>query len=387
MKKPYLICFLQHREVNYSLTAFLHLHAALHKEEGLRAQCKIIFACTTHDSPELHNLKKQFDCLYDIDIFECAASYPNKIEAIFSQYSSEDYPYFIKHDEDIFISANSWISLLSQSAEVLRKSDNLLTTVNLTTGIPSWHKFSQSFFTELELNRLLNKLIHSRVPNRFWGNDYSMLNEFISTQAVWDEDGYWERMNSLGYHYRGLHPVRVELQYPIFINQIVLARYKVFQDSPIQEGYKQVDNRYLCNSFFCIKYDLYKNILADESLYVDIFDEVSLNRYAQNNKLNFCFINGAWGIHLLYNSIYDQIGEVDGKTLDGRQVEEYFLDKYTKSVIEYLEENDDTFVHSVFFYRAGLIKKFRKVLRRYQFITSSYGGIKRVLNFFVSPLR
>ena len=378
MKKPYLICFLQHREVNYSLTAFLHLHAALHENDRLRSQCKIVFACTTHDSPEIHNLKKKFDCLYDIDVFECAGAYPEKIEAIFSQYSSDDYPYFIKHDEDIFISKNSWISILSQSAEVLGKSVNLLCTVNLSTGIPSWYKFAQSFFSQADLSKLSNSLIQSRVPNKLWGNDYGKLNDFISSKSVWDEDQYWNKMNSLGYHYRGLHPVRVELQYPIFINQIVLARYKAFQDALTQKGYEQVDNRYLCNSFFCIKYDTYKSILADKSLYVDIYDEVSINRFAHNNKLKFCFIHGSLGIHLLYNSVYEQIGEVDGKSFDGRQVEEYFLDKYTKSVINYLEENGDTFVKSVFFYRAGTITKLRKLLRRYSVITRFYRVFKKI---------
>ena len=264
---------------------------------------------------------------------------------------------------------------------MLSKSENLLSTVNLSTGIPSWYKFAVSFFSKPELNKLLKRLIQSRVPNKLWGNDYSILNDFISSQSVWDEDQYWGQMNSLGYHYRGLHPIRVELQYPILINQIVLARYKAFQDVQIYKGYEQVGNRYLCNSFFCIKYDKYKSILADKSLYVDIYDEVSLNRFAQNNKLNFCFINGSLGIHLLYNSVYDQTGEVDGKSFDGRQVEEYFLDKYTKSIIDYLEENGDIFVKSVFFYRAGIITRLRKVLRRYSIITKSYRIIKKLFLF------
>lgn len=359
----FLICILQHRNANYALTAFLHLHAALHQDEELRRKCKIVFACTTHGSKELHALQRQFQGVYDLDIFECEGAYPQKLAAIFRRYPANEYPFFIKHDEDIFLSAPTWIAFLNQAAEILEETDNLLATVNLSTGIPSWSRFVQLFLNPAEQKALNQHLAQSRVPDELWGNDYSPLNEFIASQAGWDEDGYWERVNSLGYHYRGLHPVRVDLYYPLLINQAVLSRYAAFQARPVHGDFEQVSNRYICNSFFCIRYDLYQEILADRSLYVDIFDEVPLNQYAQQHGLKFCFLEGSLGVHVLYNSVYDQSAKMEKRVLTGRQWEHIFLDQYLVAVRKYLKAVGFSEVDSIRTYQSPLVSRIKTQLK------------------------
>ena len=355
------------------------MHAALRENKDLRSQCKIVFACSTHGSFELHNLRDKFCELYDIDIFECASSYPKKIDAIFSQYSIEDYQYFIKHDEDVFITSESWMGLLTQSVEILNDPANLLTTVNLSTGIPSWSKFSEVFFTEDERNSLLKKLSHCSIPNQLWGNDYSSLNKFIQSSPSWDEDGYWKAMRELGYYYQGLHPVRVVLEYPIFINETILTRYSDFQTTNLSEGFESISDRYFCNSFFCMRYKKYKKILADKSLYVDIYDEVPINRYADNNKLNFCFLSGSLGVHVIYNSIYDQRGLVNGRNLNGDEAEKFFLDQYVKNILEYLSIKGDQLAGSVHFYRPNMFIRFRNFLKHYRLLVKIYRACKKQL--------
>jgi hypothetical protein len=58
---------------------------------------------------------------------------------------------------------------------------------------------------------------------------------------------------------------------------------------------------YLCNSIFCIKTNVYKNIVQSNSLYVDGFEEVPLNKYAWNNNMNHLFVNNGFAIHMYYN--------------------------------------------------------------------------------------
>ena len=374
-----MICILQHRDVNYSLVAFLHLHAALRQSRELRSRCKIVFACSIHGSYELHNLKAKFGDVYDIDIFECESEYPKKIDAIFSQYSTDDYQYFIKHDEDVFISSKSWIDLLEQSEKIIDDSVNLLATVNLSTGIPSWYNFSKAFFNAEEQKLLESKLSQSSIPNQLWGNDYSSLNNHIALNRIWDEDGYWEKMNALKYHYRGLHPVRVQLDLPININEIILNRYDAFQQHQPLGGYSDVENRYFCNSFFCMSYQRYKEILADKSLYVDAYDEVSINRYAQKNQLKFCFLKDSLGIHVIYNSVYDQNGYVNGRNLNGDEIEQIFLEGYRKKIIHHLVKNGDILINSISFYRPSLRSKIKRYLKRYRLLVKSYRSVKGLL--------
>ncbi len=381
IKKEYLICFLQHRDVNYSIVAFLHLHAALNSKAKLGEKCKIVFACTLHNSPELRSLKSQFSDLYDIDIFECDGPYLLKINAIFKKYSVDDYPFFIKHDEDIFISKETWISFLENSSLKLNSHRSLLTTVNLSTGIPSWRNFCQSFFTSEEIEFIGKELSQSPVPNRLWGNDYSPINEYLKTNNLkWNEDGYWGVMNRLGYHYRGLHPIRVFLKFSIYINNIILKRYSSFQNKIPSNKFEEVSDRYLCNSFFCIKYQKYKKIINDNTLFVDLFDEVPINSYALKNQLNFCFLKDSLGIHIIYNSVYDEKVVIDNKTYSGREVEGQFLDSYLLKIQKYLIDSGDITIKGVNFYKPSLYRRIRRYLQRFDLLVNAYRLIKRLFS-------
>jgi hypothetical protein len=52
-----------------------------------------------------------------------------------------------------------------------------------------------------------------------------------------------------------------------------------------------------------IKTDTWKKIVYDQSLFIDKFDEVPLNRYRLNNNLNMIFIENSFAVHPSYNWI------------------------------------------------------------------------------------
>ena len=58
---------------------------------------------------------------------------------------------------------------------------------------------------------------------------------------------------------------------------------------------------YFCNNIFGIKTNNWKKIISDRSLFVDNFDEVAINKYRENNKMNFVFDIGLPIIHTMYN--------------------------------------------------------------------------------------
>lgn len=337
MIKQFLVCILQHRNVSFSVTAFFHLHAALRGRPDLQKKVKIVFSCTGRELIALKNIKKSYSDLYDIDVFECEGEYSKKIDAVVSSYPASQYEYFIKHDEDVFVSPPSWITLLDGAALVLTDPKNLLLSVNLSTGIPSWSRFLRLFFTPKEQNLVAAKLALSALPDECWGNNYECLNQQIAARDAWDENAYWEWVNSLGYDYRGIHPVRLDIWYPNFINQKIIDHYQSFLEQSVGGEVIKVDDRYFCNSFFCMRYQRYQDIWNNKSLFVDPFDEVPINRYAVFNHLNICFIENSLAIHIIYNSVYGQNVLISDQFCSGKKLEQYFLRQYFNGICEYLD--------------------------------------------------
>jgi hypothetical protein len=141
--------------------------------------------------------------------------------------------------------------------------------------------------------------------------------------------------------------------------------------------FEEVGDRYLCNSFFCINYKNYKKIINDDTLFVDLFDEVPINGYAQKNQLNFCFLKNSLGIHIIYNSVYDEKVVIGNKTYSGREVEGHFLDLYLLKIKKYLIDSGDVTIKEVNFYKPSLYLRIRRFLQRFDLLVNAYRTIKR----------
>jgi hypothetical protein len=365
-KKQFLICILTNRNVNYATTVFLHLHAALNFSEKHRNECKIVFACSPGRTSQLKLLQNLFKNDYDIDIFECDG-YLNKLHAVFSTYSVQDYQYFIKCDDDVLMSANTWINLLENSSKELTDEMNLLTTVNLSTGIPSWSYFVTVFFSENEKRTIYNNLANDEVPDNMWGNNYSALNRHIKSQSSWNEERYWETMNSLGYYYKGLHPIRSKLNYTVLINSAIVNSYLNFQCAVVRCSFEKIKDRYLCNNVFVIRYEVYQRIIRDKSLYIDDFDEVPLNRYREKNNLNICFLKDSLGVHIAYNMVYDQTAIINNKIMNGKKVEDFFLKCYFSNIKKYLKDIGCNKIDKINFQKLTNLQKCNNMLNQLYF--------------------
>lgn len=362
MKKKFLICILQHRDAEFAITAFLHLHAALHDQPELAGDIKIVLACTSHDSKDLASLQKTFCNKYDIDLLRCTSTYKEKLQEVFQNYPVEDFEYFIKHDEDVFPSAESWKSFLTIADSVLTDPSNFLLSVNLSTGIPRWHGFASVFMTAAELNKLKSEMALTRIPHDLWGMDYSTLNEFIGQMPSWDEEGYWNAVKKIDGPYKGVHPVRLNIEIVRFINSLIVSRYGDFQRRRVSHAYVAEQGKYFCNSFFCMPYARYQKVFGDASLYVDVFDEVPVNRYASRNLLNFCYVQDSMAIHILYNSVYRSEVVLDGYPLNGGRLEYFYLRKYFDLINLHLRSVDSN--PGMFNMRKSWFETVRKSLRK-----------------------
>jgi hypothetical protein len=220
-------------------------------------------------------------------------NYPKKLEAAVKL----PYEYSLKLDEDIFLSKDVYNYLFTKGCESLEDDKNLCVTPALSNGIPSIECFIENNLSEEEKNLLHNSFSKSIIPNNLWGVKWT------SAQRVLKEGykpGIWfDTISKIKHHYRGLHPIRYDWDSQILMNNLVAKNIHKFNEKRDFE-LGEIKAPYFCNSVFLIKTSTWKEILNDISLYVDVFDEVPLNRYKDRNNKKILFIRNAFGIHTMY---------------------------------------------------------------------------------------
>lgn len=207
---------------------------------------------------------------------------------------NQNHEYSVKHDEDCFMVSEAWDRFF-QNIENMEEND-LITTGAISTGIPTVEFFLQNHTPSIktELYSMFNK---TKLGNH--GADYSSLNENLDE---WDSDKFYSKVKNFNHYYKGIHPVRVEFQCQKRINDYAVENFENVM-SP-KNSHLIKDNEkypYFCNNIFGIKTNNWKKIISDRSLFVDNFDEVAINKYRENNKMNFVFDIGLPIIHTMYN--------------------------------------------------------------------------------------
>jgi hypothetical protein len=208
--------------------------------------------------------------------------------------------YCIKLDEDIFLSSNLWEFFLD-NIDILQDDKNVIFSPILSTGIPTVDYFSEEFLEEDERATLYNIYLKTHIPS-IWGADYAPLEEHTINASAWNSVNFYNAVNRIEHHYRGVHPVRFSPEAQTFINSCVVNRLeKIVNENNFSTF---VDNKpYICNSVFAIKRDTWLKILSDKSLFRDEFEEVPLNLYMRQNNLNMIFINNGFAVHPSYNTL------------------------------------------------------------------------------------
>jgi hypothetical protein len=208
--------------------------------------------------------------------------------------------YAIKLDEDIFVPANVWEYMLS-NLNVLEDKNNLFISPILSTGIPTVDKFANQFLTQEERETLYDIFLKTALPS-IWGANYEPLIEHTFHAKEWNSDNFYNEVGKIQHYYKGVHPVRFSSAAQTFLLNCVLKNLdKILNETNFSLYTDQ--KPYFCNSVFGIKKDVWTKILNDTSLFKDGFDEVPLNLYREDNKLNMVFINNGFSVHPSYNTI------------------------------------------------------------------------------------
>lgn len=297
------INYLPHQRVHYSNLFFYILNNI--KESNKK---QLILNIYTNDTLYFQeNCKKLNNIEYNI--ITCSAYYNHKLQYIKVNNKTE---HSIKCDEDIFMNSFVW-DFIIENTHIVDQPDNLILSPLMSCNIPTTDYFINSYFNKEDVEKINKSFLEVDLNyvSSGWGYDYSHLNEFtLNNTGDWDYEKFLDAANNINYYYKGIHPVRAGRPPHEIINNLILNNMDKFLNSKDFDIF-YLKNRYFTNSFFLIRTDRWLELLNDNSLYVDPYDEVPLNKYAINNDMSFAFINNAYAIHTAYNTNSNMSFEID----------------------------------------------------------------------------
>lgn len=297
-----LIAYLTNHIRHYTFQPFINILNKSNKKN----QWKLLILTDSNDNDFYAKQLENFNINYEIYNFDSYNNYINKMKFTSQHASLYNYKYIMKCDNDIFIKGDT-LDYILDNLYLLDDDKNLLITPVLSSGIPSVEYFIEDFFDEESKKKIYEIFLKTNFYDRD-GVSYSLLNKHTINSNKWNRDFFFKGVSDLNHHYMGIHPIRINREAIDFINQYIIENKREFYNSKNKLEII-IDNKspYFCDSIFCIKNETYKNIIYDNSLYVDAFDEVPINKYCKKHNMNFLFVKNDFCIHMYYNWFPDFI--------------------------------------------------------------------------------
>ena len=290
-----LIFYLTDNRRHFTFPHFVSmLNTSKHKEKW-----ELLIITHTNDNEYYIEILKKYDINYKTINVETDNNYLRKVHTACSYATENNYPYVMKCDNDIFIKSNT-LDYMIDNLYLLENNKHLTIGPVLTSGIPGIEYFKEQFLDEETQKNIEQLFLNTHFYDRD-GANYYFLNKHTKESLKWKKDSFFESIKNMNHHYKGLHPIRINEDALIFLNNYIISHKKRFME---QNDLSIIDNDnspYLCNSIFCIKTETYKKIIMDNSLYVDGFEEVPLNKYCWKHNMNHLFIKNGYAIHMYYN--------------------------------------------------------------------------------------
>ena len=278
--------------------AFPHFIEMIHKSEK-KNKWKLLIATHTGENNLYNDVLSKYDISYDIVNVQGDNNYLRKVNYALTYAKENNIPYIMKCDNDIFIKSQTFDYMID-NLNLLETGKHLTIGPTLTSGIPSIEYFIEGFLDDDATRHIKEMFLKTQFYDRD-GVCYDFLNEHTIRSTEWDKESYFNNVKSMDHHYKGIHPIRFNQEALHFLNTYIVNNKEKFMKDHDLSIIDNDNSPYLCNSVFCIKTETYKTIVSDESLYVDPFDEVPVNKYAWNNNMNHLFIKNGYAIHMYYN--------------------------------------------------------------------------------------
>jgi hypothetical protein len=232
-------------------------------------------------------------------------NYLKKVNFALQYAENNNIDFMMKCDNDIFLKAQT-LDFMIENLELLNNSNNLTLGPTLTSGIPGIEYFKEQFLDDNAKNEIEKLFLQTNFYDRD-GVNYSLLNQHSLDSKAWNKEVFFNGVRGIDHYYKGIHPIRINESSLQFLNDyIVQNKDRILMDYDL----KIIDDDhspYLCNSIFCIRTDIYGRIVRDNTLYVDGFEEVPLNKYCWKNNMKHLFVKNGFAIHMYYNWKYNHI--------------------------------------------------------------------------------
>ena len=290
-----LICYLTDSRRHYTFEPFLHFILQSKRKTSWT------LAILTHedDCAFYHSRVASLDINSVIVQVEPDNNYLHKVSTAAQMAEKQQIPYVMKCDNDLFFSGET-LDYMIDHLDLLEQNTHLTLGPVLTNGIPTVEYFIRDFMEPSARNELYRRFLETRFVFRD-GADYTPLNEHTLDSLEWCPDAFFDSVAQLPIYYKGMHPIRMNPSANHYLNNYVVSHAReFFERTPT--GIIG-DNRapYLCNSVFCIRTSTYLSILRDISLFVDGYDEVPLNKWAEKTGLRHAYVENGFAFHMMYN--------------------------------------------------------------------------------------
>lgn len=292
-----VIFYLTNQERHFTFEHYVRMI----NESRLKNLWEIIILANNDNLDFYKGILNNTDIQHSEFLFAPDNNYLNKVNFAIQYAKERHIPYMMKCDNDVFIRGRT-LDYMIDNLEALNDPKNLTIGPELSSGIPCVEYFSDDFLNETERAELQKRFLQTELTD-IWGATYTHHNRFTTGATKWDGMGFFADVKKNAHHYKGIHPVRVNISAQQYLNSCIINNKGKFYENRDLSIIRDDTSPYLCNTIFCIRTDIYDKIVTDQSLYVDPFDEVPVNKYAWNNSAAHLFVRNGFGIHMCYNTI------------------------------------------------------------------------------------
>jgi len=292
MKKKITINYLSHDRLNFTELMF-HFLSKIKEENKEKIKLNVL---ATYEN----NWKDLCDRLgidYKIHIVQSGRNYLDKIDIALSA----DTEYCVKLDEDNFANNYIWDYMI-ENADILQNDEYLALAPIMTNNIPSCDFFIEHYITDPEVrSTIYGYFLRRSMPNGLWGVDYSPLNKYTIYANDWNPTNFYKGVAELNTPTMGIHPLRISYDAQKAINDYVVDHVDSFVNKKDYSIFT-VDTPYYNNGISLIRTSEWRKILQLSQL--SGFDEVALNMYKNQNNKSILFIENAFAIHPMFNTVF-----------------------------------------------------------------------------------
>lgn len=292
-----LLFYLTDDKRHYTFPHFVELIS----KSALKAEWKLMVLTHCNNTEFYRSFLKDKSIQYDVINVPLHGNYLTKVRMAANYAETNDIPYVMKCDNDVFLHSAT-LDYIIENLGILEEKGNEFLTLGpiLSSGVPSVELFVERFLSEDQKGALEKMYLDTLMYDRD-GATYTHLNKHTLDASVWNSEAFFKDVKNMDHHYKGVHPVRFNCEANQYLNDCILDKKKGFFEQKPSGLIFDRTSPYLCDTLFCIKTGIYKKIVNDESLIVDSFDEVPLNKYAWKNGLGHIFVNNSYAIHITYN--------------------------------------------------------------------------------------